>query len=102
MKDYIVNVHAVVRARAVDDKTAANPIGWVVHNTTMDGDMTVIECDTLVEVRAESGKEAVQRAKARAPAIEMAEFKIKSVKLSVDRATDINPENVRLPIVSRV
>lgn len=99
MKDYIVTVRAVVRARAVDEKAAANPAGWVVHESAMDGDMTVIECDTLVEVRAETDKEAVERAKARAPAIEMADFKIKRVKLWVDKATDINPDDVRIPMV---
>jgi hypothetical protein len=70
MKDYIVTVRAVVRARAVDENAAANPAGWVVHESAMDGDMTVIECDTLVEVRAETDKGAVERAKARVPAIE--------------------------------
>ena len=99
MKDYIVNVRAIVRARAVDEKAAANPLGWVVHDTAMEGDMTVIECDTLVEVRAETAREAVKRAKDRAPTIEMADFKIKSVKLWVDRATGINPDTVRIPTV---
>lgn len=101
MKDYIVNVHALVQARTNDARTAANPLGWVVQDVTMDGDMTVIECDMLVEVRAETDNEAVLRAKARAPKIEMAEFKIRSVKLWVDKATDINPDDVRLPIVPR-
>ena len=99
MKDYIVNVRAIVRARAVDEKAAANPLGWVVHDTAMEGDMTVMECDTLVEVRAETAREAVKRAKDRAPTIEMADFKIKSVKLWVDRATGINPDTVRIPTV---
>lgn len=99
MKDYIINVRAVVRARAVDEKAAANPLGWVVHDTAIEGDMTVMECDTLVEVRAENGKEAVKRAKDRAPAIELADFRIKSVKLWVDNATGINPDNVRIPNV---
>ena len=102
MKDYIVNVRAVVRARAVDEKAAANPLGWVVHGTAMEGDMTVMECDTLVEVRAETNREAVKRAKDRAPAIEMADFKIKSVKLWVDSETGINPESVRIPNVKTV
>ena len=99
MKDYIINVRAVVRARAVDENAAANPLGWVVHDTAMEGDMTVMDCDTLVEVRAETTREAVKRAKDRAPAIEMADFKIKSVKLWVDSETGINPESVRLPNV---
>jgi hypothetical protein len=99
MKDYIVNVHAVVRARAADEKAAANPLGWVVHDTATEGDLTVMECDTLVEVRAETDKEAVKRAKDRAPAIELTDFKIKSVKLWVDDTTDINPDNVRIPTV---
>jgi hypothetical protein len=99
MKDYIVNVRAVVRAKAVDEKAAANPLGWVVHDTAMEGDMTVMECDTLVEVRAETNREAVKRAKDRAPTIEMADFKIKSVKLWVDSETGINPESVRIPNV---
>jgi hypothetical protein len=99
MKDYIVNVRAVVRAKAVDEKAAANPLGWVVHDTAAEGDLTVIECDTLVEVRAETNKQAVKRAKDRAPAIEMTDFKIKSVKLWVDLATGINPDTVRIPAV---
>src|SRR4051794_16845068 len=99
MKDYIVNVRAIVRARAVDKRAAANPLGWVVHDTAMEGDMTVLECDTLVEVRAETAREAVKRAKDRAPTIEMADFKIKSVKLWVDSETGVNPESVRLPNV---
>ena len=99
MKDYIVNVRAVVRARAVDEKAAANPLGWVVHDTATEGDMTLMECDTLVEVRAETSREAVKRAKERAPTIEMADFKIKSVKLWVDSKTGINPESVRIPNV---
>jgi hypothetical protein len=102
MKDYIVNVRAIVRARAADEKAAANPLGWVVHDTAIEGDMTVMECDTLVEVRAETTREAVKRAKDRAPAIEMADFKIKSVKLWVDSETGINPESVRLPNVKAV
>jgi hypothetical protein len=102
MKDYIVNVRAIVRARAADEKAAANPLGWVVHDTAIEGDMTVMECDTLVEVRAETTREAVKRAKDRAPAIEMADFKIKSVKLWVDSETGINPESVRLPNVMAV
>lgn len=99
MKDYIVTVRAVVRARAAAGVAAANPLGWVIYETTMEGDMTVIACDTLVEVRAETAKEAVKRAKVRAPAVEMADFKIKSVKLWVDKATDINPHDVRIPTV---
>jgi hypothetical protein len=97
MKDYIINVRAIVRARAADEKAAANPLGWAVHETAIEGDMTVMECDTLVEVRAETKGEAVKRAKDRAPAIEMADFKIKSVKLWVDSETGINPENIRIP-----
>jgi hypothetical protein len=99
MKDYIINVRAIVRARATDEKAAANPLGWVIHDTAVEGDLTVMECDTLVEVRAETKREAVKRAKDRAPAIEMADFKIKSVKLWVDSETGINPESVRLPNV---
>src|SRR5688572_20744601 len=99
MKDYIVNVRAVVRARAVDERATANPLGWVVHDTAMEGDMTVMECDTLVEVRAETNREAAKRAKDRAPTIEMVDFKIKSVKLWVDSETGINPESVRIPTV---
>lgn len=102
MKDYIVTVRALVRARAVNEKAAANPVGWVVHESAMEGDMTVVECDTLVEVRAETDKEAVERAKARAPSIEMTDFKIKRVKLWVDKATDINPDDVRIPMVKPV
>jgi hypothetical protein len=97
MKDYIVNVRAVVRATAIDERAAANPLGWLIHDTAIEGDMTVMECDTLVEVRAETDKEAVKRAKDRAPAIEMADFKIKSVKLWVDSETGINPESVMIP-----
>jgi hypothetical protein len=63
MKDYIVNVRAIVRAKAVGEKAAANPLGWVIHDTAAEGDLTVIECDTLVEVRAETDKDAVERAK---------------------------------------
>ena len=99
MKDYIVIVRAVVRAKAVDEKAAANPLGWVIHAIAAEGDLTVVECDTLVEVRAETSREAVKRAKDRAPAIEMTDFKIKSVKLWVDRATGINPDTVRIPTV---
>jgi hypothetical protein len=99
MKDYVVNVRAVVRAKAVDERAAANPLGWVIHDTAMEGDLTVMECDTLVEVRAETKREAIKRAKDRAPAIELTDFKIKSVKLWVDRATDINPDTVRIPTI---
>jgi hypothetical protein len=99
MKDYIVNVRAVVRAKAADERAAANPLGWVVHDTAMEGDLTVMECDTLVEVRAENSREAAKRAKDRAPAIELADFKIKSVKLWVDSDTGINPDTVRIPSI---
>jgi hypothetical protein len=36
MKDY-VTVRALVRARAVDDKAATNPVRWVVHESAMEG-----------------------------------------------------------------
>jgi hypothetical protein len=101
MKNYAVNVRAIVVLSAIEED-GYDIEGWDIYDTEKreDGE-ELVRCDRLVQVLAENDQEAADKAEIEAPAIVVEGAVIEEVSLWVDMDIDIDPEFADTELAAR-
>lgn len=102
--DYLVNVRAIIRGPLCDAGKSKDSKVWEVYDYERPSDDGIAEvrCDTQVRVTAASAAEAIEEAKANAPALDIPGIVQEDVTLWVDEEIDVmdadDPEGMPLQV----